>query len=81
MEALDLEKASSLSILINHHPDIDKSSLYVQDPYKAKYQFLTKKREDAGIKHYNDSKAFTGTMWMIFTKILKKTAQTRNVKY
>ena len=27
-------------------------------PYKAKHQFLTKKREDVGTKHSNDSEAF-----------------------
>ena len=32
--------------------------LYAKDPYEPKYQLLMKKREDAGIKHYNDSKAF-----------------------
>ena len=31
--------------------------LYVKDLYKAKYQFLIKKREDVGTKHLNDSKA------------------------
>ena len=32
--------------------------LYAKDPYEAKYQLLIKKREDAGIKHLNDLKAF-----------------------
>ena len=28
------------------------------DPYEAKCQLLIKKHEGAGLKHYNDSKAF-----------------------
>ena len=32
--------------------------LYTTDPYEAKYQLLIQKREDVGIKHFNDSKAF-----------------------
>ena len=32
--------------------------LYAEDLNEAKYQFLIKKREDVGIKPYNDSKAF-----------------------
>ena len=44
--------------LISHESDIDKIFLYAKDPYDTKYQFLIKKREDVGIKHLNDSKAF-----------------------
>ena len=58
MEALLLEKKHSLFNLTNHQPDIDKIYLYAKDPYEAKYQFLIKKREDVGTKHFNDSKAF-----------------------
>ena len=29
-----------------------------KNPYEAKYQFLINKRESAGLKHFNDSKAF-----------------------
>ena len=32
--------------------------LYGKDPYEAKYQFLINKRENTGLKHLNDSKAF-----------------------
>ena len=32
--------------------------LYDKDPYEAKYQFLIRKREDVGRKHFNDFKAF-----------------------
>ena len=31
---------------------------HYEDPYEAKYQFLIKKSEDVGTKHFNDSKAF-----------------------
>ena len=51
-------KANSLFNLINQQPNIDKIYLYAKDPYEAKYQFLIKKREDVGTKHFNDSKAF-----------------------
>ena len=51
-------KTNALSNLINNQPDIDKMHLYAKDPYEAKYQLLIKKREDAGIKHLNDLKAF-----------------------
>ena len=37
---------------------IDKIYLYFKDLNEPKYQFLIKKREDVGIKHLNDSKAF-----------------------
>ena len=51
-------KRNSLFNLISQQPDIDKIYLYGKDPYDAKYQFLIKKREDVGTKHFNDSKAF-----------------------
>ena len=35
-----------------------KYNLYAKDPYEDKYQFLIKKRESVGWKHFNDSKAF-----------------------
>ena len=33
--------------------------MYAKDLSEANYEFLIKKREDAGIKHLNDSKVFT----------------------
>ena len=45
--------------LINKQPDIDKMYIYAKDPYEAKYQVLIDKRESVGLKHFNDSKAFT----------------------
>ena len=38
---------------------IDKIYLYAKDLSKTKYQFLIKKREDAGIKNLDDPSAFT----------------------
>ena len=37
---------------------IDSSYLYAKDLSEPKYQFLIKNRENIGIKHLNDSKAF-----------------------
>ena len=51
-------KANALLNLINNQPDIDKVYLYAKDPYEAKYQFLINKRENKGLKHFNDPKAF-----------------------
>ena len=44
--------------LIKKQDDIDKIYLYAKDLSEPKYEFLIKKRKDAGIKHLNDSKAF-----------------------
>ena len=44
--------------LIGNQPDIDKIYLYAKDPYEAKYQSLINKRENVGINHLNDPKAF-----------------------
>ena len=51
-------KTNSLLNLINNQPDIDKTYLYAKDLNEAKHQFLVKKREDVGTKHFNDPKAF-----------------------
>ena len=32
--------------------------MHAKDPYEVKYQFLIKKRESTGLKHFNDPKAF-----------------------
>ena len=37
---------------------IDKIYLYAKDSNEPKYQFLIKKREEVGINHLNDPKAF-----------------------
>ena len=51
-------KTNSLFNRINEQPDIDKNYLCAKDPYEAKYQFLIKKHEDVGTRHFNDSKPF-----------------------
>ena len=72
------EETNSLFNSINHQPDIDKTFLYAKDLYEAKYQFLIKKREDVGTKHFNDSKAFIGysnDMDDIYQNIYKNTEE------
>ena len=64
-------KTTSLFKLINHEPDIDETYLCAKDPYETKYQFLIKKREDVGKKHFNDSKAFIGYSNDIYKDIEK----------
>ena len=53
-----LRKTNVLLNLINNQPDIGQIYLYAKDPYKTKLQFLINKRGSAGLKHFNDSKAF-----------------------
>ena len=52
-ELLDLIKEQDSDILI------DKIYLYAKHLKEAKYQFLIKKREGAGLKYLNDPQAFT----------------------
>ena len=49
---------NALLNLINNEPDIDKTYLYANDPYEAKYQYLINKREKVGLDHFDDPKAF-----------------------
>ena len=49
-------KTNALLNLINNQPDIDKIYLYAKDPYEKKY--LINKRENVGLNHFNDPKAF-----------------------
>ena len=44
--------------MIQSQPYIDKIYLFAKDPYEAKYQFLTNKRESVGLNRLNDPKAF-----------------------
>ena len=44
--------------LINEQNDIDKIYLYGRDLSEPKYDYLIRKREDAGIKHVNNPNAF-----------------------
>ena len=46
-----LRKAYALLNLIKEQDDIDKMYLYAKDLSQPKYEFLVKKREDAGTKH------------------------------
>ena len=51
-------KINALLNLITNQPDIDKIYLYAKDLYEAKYQFLINERKSAGLKYFNDPKAF-----------------------
>ena len=51
-------KTNVLLNLIENQPDIDKIYLYAKDPYEAKSQYLTNKREGVGINQFNNPKAF-----------------------
>ena len=51
-------KANTLFNLINEQRDIDKIYLYAKDVSESKYEHLIKNRENAGIKHLNNPKAF-----------------------
>ena len=51
-------KRNTLLNLITERDDIDKIYLYAKDLSKPKDEYLIKKRENAGIKHLNDPKAF-----------------------
>ena len=51
-------KINGLINLINEQNDIDKIYLYAKD--LSEHEILIKKRENVGIKHYNDINAFIG---------------------
>ena len=51
-------KKNTLLYLINEQRNIDKIYLCAKDLSESKYEHLIKNRENAGIKHLNDSKAF-----------------------
>ena len=51
-------KTNALINFINEQNDIDKIYLYARDLSEPKYEYLIKKREDAGIKHLNNPNAF-----------------------
>ena len=51
-------KTNTLLNLIKEQKYIDRIYLYTKDLSEPKYEYLIRKREDAGIKHMNDSKAF-----------------------
>ena len=56
--AQDQEKRNILLNLVNKQKDIDRIYLYAKDLSEPKYEHLMKNRENARIKHLNDSKAF-----------------------
>ena len=47
----------SLTLVKHQQPDIDKTSLYVKDPFESKYQLLINGSEKVGIKKIKDPKA------------------------
>ena len=51
-------KTNALLHLIKEQDDIDKIYLYAKDLSKPKYEFLIKKCEYAGTKHFSDPNAF-----------------------
>ena len=51
-------KTNTLLNLINEQKVIDKICLYAKDLSEPKYEYLIRNRENTGIKHLNDSKAF-----------------------
>ena len=51
-------KTKALINLINEQNDIGKIYLYARDLSELKYEYLIKKREQAGIKHLNNLNAF-----------------------
>ena len=51
-------KTNALLNLIKEQDNIDKIYLYAKYLSEPTYEFLIKKRQDAGIKHLNDPDAF-----------------------
>ena len=70
-------KTNALINLINEQHDIDKIYLYARDLSEPKYEYLIKKRDDAGIKYLNNPNAFIecSNKWMMFMRILMITTQ------
>ena len=68
--------------LINEQHDIDKLYLYARDLSKPKYEYLIRKREDAGIKHLNNPNDLSSVQirWMMFMRILMITIQSEKEK-
>ena len=57
IEGSKSEKTNSLVNLIYEQGDIDKIYLYAKDLSEPWYEYLIKKRKNAGIKHFNDLNA------------------------
>ena len=54
-----IQETNALLNLIQEQDGIDKTHLYVKDLSEPKYEFSIKRCEGAGIKHFNNSNAFT----------------------
>ena len=65
-------KTNTLLNLINGQKDIDNINLHANDLSETKYEYLIKNRENAGVKHVNDSNDVLNIQmqWMTFTRIL-----------
>ena len=76
-------KTNALLNLINEKNDIDKIYLYAKDLDEPKYEYLIKKRENAGINHFNDPNALTecSKRWMVFIRILMIITQGKKEKF
>ena len=73
-------KTNVLLNLNKEQDDIEKIYLHAKDLSEPKYEFLIKKREDAGIKHFNDPNTLIEWRRMTFMKILMITTQTDKEK-
>ena len=51
-------ETNALLNLVQEQDNIDKIYLYAKDLSELKYEFLIKRRQDAGTKHLNDQNAF-----------------------
>ena len=51
-------KTNPIVYLTSPEVDINKIYFYIKDLDKAKYQLLINKRENLGLKHFNDCKPF-----------------------
>ena len=70
-------KTSAFLNLVKQEDDIDKIYLYAKDLSEAKYEFLIRKCEDAGIKHLMIEMHLLSVQieWTIFMRILMITTQ------
>ena len=75
-------KTNALFNSISQQSDIDKIYLYAKDSSEPKYQFLSGKYKNAGVKHLNDPKHLLGIqiVWMMFMRILIITTQQEKEK-
>lgn len=55
---VQIRKNLAITNILSYQTDIDKIYLFPKDQEEPKYQQLTKKSDDAGIKHYDDPKTF-----------------------